>query len=442
MKSNEKIKQMYNFISENLYLCMPDMRVQGDNFNSTLIFEMLSCLNNGKQLLFGEYGLGKTTSAELVSSLIDCIPKEVVISSEIRGHPEQTEEKMIGRPDLGELNKGNESVLWNYFVMSNTKIIDEFNRLPPSKQNILIDGIDRGNWQYLSQLIQTGEFPLFATCNYEDSGNGALIEPILDRFDIATESKRPNITQMSIIKDIPSKVKNMLNDKDIANKIFEIYNNKNLSYRSKLEAVQEFRGQYQSRIEKETGLELLTSKEMKSIPEEIEDVKFSIDAELYYSFIISELATCQVKGMKRMNEPCIEGCHYSDFACNKVQNNLSMRSCNALTKYSKALAWLQGNDEVTIDELNTVLPYVIWHKANLKDDFLANYVKSERTDPLRLYAAKQLSEDIRKRFTEQVPMIKNAICTIREKGIEKGRAYMEDKDHPIYREFGKESWNQ
>ncbi|MBU0727633.1 AAA family ATPase, partial [Patescibacteria group bacterium] len=213
-------------------------------------------------MLFGEYGLGKTTSAEYVSTLMDALPREVVLASEVKGHPEQTEEKMLARPDLGELNAGVEKVLWSYFVLNPTKILDEFNRLPPSKQNILLDGIDRGNWKYLSELVQTGEFTLFATCNYEDLGNSALIEPVLDRFDIATESKKPGLMQMSMIKDIPSEVKRSLDDREISDRIFAIFDSKEMSYDQKREQVQEVSADYRVRIKEKMDLELITDSEL------------------------------------------------------------------------------------------------------------------------------------------------------------------------------------
>ena len=203
-------------------------------------------------MLFGEYGFGKTTSAEYVAALMDALPREVVWASEIRGHPEQTEEKMVARPDLGKLNAGVEKVLWSYFVLNPTKIVDEFNRLPASKQNILLDGIESGNWKYLSDLVQTGDFTLFATCNYEYLGNSALIEPVLDRFDIATESKKPGLVQLSMIKDISDDVKKVLDDREISDKVFEIYDQKDIGYDEKQEKVKGIRESYRKKIEEKT----------------------------------------------------------------------------------------------------------------------------------------------------------------------------------------------
>ncbi len=95
---------IYQFISEHLYFNRPDMEIKGERFNSAILLSLLTGLKKGKELIIGEPGLGKTTSAEYVCSLIYQFPLGVIWGSEVSGHPEQTEEKIIGRPDLGKLN--------------------------------------------------------------------------------------------------------------------------------------------------------------------------------------------------------------------------------------------------------------------------------------------------------------------------------------------------
>jgi Mg-chelatase subunit ChlI len=440
MNSQEKVRGIYRFVKDNLYLCLPDMGVSGEEFNSTLLFEILSCLNKGKQMLFGEYGFGKTTSSEYIAALMSSMPREVVLASEIRGHPEQTEEKMVARPDLGKLNAGIESVLWSYFVLNPIKIVDEFNRLPAAKQNILLDGIDRGNWKYLSELVQTGDFTLFATCNYEDLGNSVLIEPVLDRFDIATESKRPGLIQLSMIKDIPPGMKGALDDRVAAEQITRIYDSKDLSFREKLEKAREIQEKHRQAIKERTGLELLAQDELAAAHEAIGQTGFSEQADLFYTFLLSELTSCQNRGMKRSNEQCQQGCHYSDFACGQTRNSLSVRGTLAIAKYAQSLAWLAGKQRVTIEEVETVLPYAIWHKIVFNEAFVSGFRTEQRTEPLQLYAAKQLVKQIKQRFVEQMPILTNYVCLMRDGRTEEARKYIEDKDHFVYKELEMTSW--
>ncbi|MGD9115185.1 MAG: AAA family ATPase [Desulfobacterales bacterium] len=187
----EAVLEIYNFIGENLYLNRPDMEINGDKFNSTLLMSLLTGLCQGKELIIGEPGLGKTTSAEYVCSLLYRFPLGTIWNSEVSGHPEQTEEKIIGRPDLGKLNQGEEVVVWSHFTMLPVKIVDEINRLPETKQSIILDGVDRGNWEYLNDAVMNREYCLFATANYQDRATHTIIAPLIDRFDIMVESKHP-----------------------------------------------------------------------------------------------------------------------------------------------------------------------------------------------------------------------------------------------------------
>src|SRR5262245_40889193 len=153
-----KVRDIYQFIGEHLYFGRPDLEVQGEAMNATLLLSLLTALLGGKALIIGEPGLGKTTAAEYVCALIYGLPLGVIWSSVVAGHPEQTEEKIIGRPNLGKLNQGEEVVVWSYFARLPVKIVDEINRLPETKQSLILDGVERGKWEYLSQGLINDEF--------------------------------------------------------------------------------------------------------------------------------------------------------------------------------------------------------------------------------------------------------------------------------------------
>ncbi|MBW3015568.1 AAA family ATPase [Candidatus Woesearchaeota archaeon] len=446
----DKINQIYDFTKENLYLCLPDIEVDGKKYNSTLLFEMLTSLVNGKHLIKGEYGLGKTTSAESIISLMHSLPKEVVLASEIRGHAEQTEEKILARPDLGELNLGREKVLWSYFVLNTPKIIDELNRFPPSKLNMFVDGIDRGNWQYMSDMVKTKDFALFATCNWADLSNGAISEVILERFGIASESRQPHLTQIAEISDMDNGASAELEDLVVSNKIFEIYNAKDMSYLEKLKRVDEITSQFKSELESRLSIPLITPDEKKSIYSKIKDMELSEEAELFFLFATSELSTCQWRnGEKRKNDKCFASqCHYKDHACSKTANALSMRTVKNWKKYARALAWFTGSDEVTVEHMAKVFPYVTWHKTVYDSKFMSSLEKDKQGLILPLYAATRLINEIQQRFSEQAPFLKNYVALRRdaeeleEAGksaeakakLEEASKYASDKDHMVFKE--------
>ena len=86
-------------------------------------------------------------------------------------------------------------MVWSTFARLPVKIVDEINRLPETKQSLILDGLERGKWEYLNQGLINDEFCLFATANYQDQGTNTLVPPLLDRFDVVVESKhrRANI---------------------------------------------------------------------------------------------------------------------------------------------------------------------------------------------------------------------------------------------------------
>ena len=173
----KQVMEIYQFISDHLYYNRPDMEVKGERFNSAILFSLLTA-QQGARIDHWRTWLGKTTSAEFVCSLVYEFPLGVIWGSEVSGHPEQTEEKIIGRPDLGKLNQGEEDVVWTNFTQIPVKIVDEINRLPETKQSMILDGVDRGNWEYLNEMIINDEYCLFATANYQDGGTNTIIAPL------------------------------------------------------------------------------------------------------------------------------------------------------------------------------------------------------------------------------------------------------------------------
>ena len=181
-KLQDKVRGLYDRIGSEFYLSRDDFEANGERFNSVLLMGTLTELNKGNMLLFGEYGGGKTTSAEYLQSVFNGLPLDLVKRVAIRGNPQLTEEKMVGRPHYGKMHQGQEDVVWQHFVLVGPKIFDEFNRIPESNQAVVLNGVDRGEWNYLNDFVSTGPQPFFAICNYADKGNNGLIPPILDQY--------------------------------------------------------------------------------------------------------------------------------------------------------------------------------------------------------------------------------------------------------------------
>lgn len=428
----QKARDIYTFISEQLYLGRADLDVQDESVNSTLLLALLTALGGGKVLIIGEPGLGKTTAAEYVCTLVYGIPLGVIWNSVVSGHPEQTEEKIIGRPDLGRLSQGEEVVVWSHFARLPVKIVDEINRLPETKQSLILDGIERGKWEYLNQGLINDEFCLFATANYQDQGTNALIPPLLDRFDVLVESKHPgaNISYLigressreAVLRHAPSEAAYL----DVLRSSVEDENKQQA-----LEAVQR---RYRRVLRDRCGVSMMSRRERQAIRQEMAALEMDLAASTFLRMVLAEFSFCCKYGQKRSGEVCSEGCHYTGYLCYEVCNCASNRMPGAIQRYAQALAWWLGEVRVKVEHVRTVLPYVLSHRVQWRESYLLAREREDRHEPLPLHAARQATMAIFRRFHEQRHDIMQALhIAVRIKDGE--HLVLPQGDHPLYAEI-------
>jgi hypothetical protein len=429
------VQKIYDFIGEGLYLNRPDMEIKGERFNSTLLMSLLTGLCQGKELVIGEPGLGKTTSAEYACSLLYRFPLGTIWGSEVSGHPEQTEEKIIGRPDLGRLTQGEEVVIWSHFAQLPIKIVDEINRLPETKQSLILDGVDRGNWEYLNDAIINREYCLFATANYEDRGTNTIIAPLVDRFDVMVESQHPGPNMASIIGTQGDRGQ-ILRHEGLEEKFQGVLAQKT-SYSDQMKQIEALCDQFGEVITKVTGIQTLSRPERQSILSDMEKIPFDLDSNAYLRFVISELSFCYWFGQKRSNEVCDDGCHFTGYLCNKIRNCISNRLPTSVRKFSQALAWFLGDEEVKLRHLTTVLPFTLAHRTQWKEESIAQAEKEIRSNPVEIYMAKGAVSEMSRRYVEQSQHVKEALAVAGR--INEGEACEPlEGDHPIYWEIRKD----
>jgi MoxR-like ATPase len=437
----ETVQNIYEYIRENLYLTRPDMEIKGIPFNSAILMSLLTGLCQGKELIIGEPGLGKTTSAEYVCALLYRFPLGTLWASEVSGHPEQTEEKIIGRPDLGRLNQGEEVVVWSHFAMLPVKIVDEINRLPETKQSMILDGVDRGNWEYLNDAIINQEYSLFATANYQDRGTNTIIAPLIDRFDVMVESKHPGANLASFIGGQGSDGLRLRHEE--LEEEFQRVLGERLPYRVRMEKIEELSDRFGEVLTRGLGIHTLSREDREVIRSQQDQIPFDLDSNAFLRIVLSELSFCFRFGQKRSHENCEEGCHFTGYLCHDVRNCISNRFPISLRKFSKTLAWLLGDDEVGLEHLKTVMPHALAHRVQWKEEAVAQHERDARSDPLDIHLAKEAVKEMHRRYMEQSSQVKNALavaCRI----IEGEHLDPIDGDHPIYRDIrrdlGKEAF--
>ena len=431
----KQIMAIYQFINDHLYFNRPDMEIKREQYNSVILLSLLTGLMKGKELIIGEPGLGKTTSAEFACSLIYQFPLGVIWGSEVSGHPEQTEEKIIGRPDLGKLNQGEEDVVWTHFSQIPVKIVDEINRLPETKQSMILDGVDRGNWEYLNEMIINEEYCLFATANYQDGGTNTIIAPLVDRFDVMVESRHPGANLSFLIgkarrKDQP--LRHPKYEKDL----YRILKSK-IAYEKKIPKVEEICNGFGEHLYETLGVKPLRREDREQIRTEMENLDLDLDASAFTRMLLAELSFCDRYGQKRIVENCEEGCHYTGYLCHQIKNCASNRLPSSIKLYSQGLAWLLGDSIIDIEHVKAVMPYTLSHRIQWKDEVLSQKERAKRDDPFQIFLAKEAVRIVSQRYREQSEHLKDALAAGSK--IFQGELLEPlEGDHPLYAEIKKD----
>lgn len=317
------------------YLTEKSKKVSTSKLPEILTLCVLNALvPNSAILLVGGHGGGKTTLSKLLGRMFTAASLNDIERSIIRGHPQLTEEKLIGTLKLGKLMKeGEEEVVWRKFVTNFWKIIDEVNRLTPYAQDILLSLLAEGTVKYYDSIKSINKYCLFATINPHDIGTFELSQPFLDRFGISVPISMPASHDLQLI----------LSGKD---------------------------EKYSGMDELVQVPEILSIDDLMEIWYYVNRIPFSSEVNNYIHAIIREFTLCSRvdKGNTEDIKPSAglcSGCHFNTAQniCNKIDSILSVRVAKDLLRYSKALAWLLGINKIDVNIVNTIAPYIISHRT-------------------------------------------------------------------------------
>jgi len=431
----KQVMEIYQFISQHLYFNRPDIEIKGERFNSAILFSLITGLQKGKELIIGEPGLGKTTSAEFVCSLIYQFPLGVIWGSEVSGHPEQTEEKIIGRPDLGKLNRGEEDVVWTNFSQIPVKIVDEINRLPETKQSMILDGVDRGNWEYLNEMVINDEYCLFATSNYQDGGTCTIIAPLMDRFDVMVESRYPG-ANLSFLIGKTRRKDQILRHPKYERELHRVLKSK-APYLKKIPKMEEICNAFGEYLAEVLGVKPLQRKDREQIRTEMEKLDMDLDASAFTRMLLAEFSFCERYGQKRIVENCEEGCHYTGYLCHEIKNCASNRLPISIKQFAQGIAWLLEDSEIDIEHVKSIIPYTLAHRVQWKEEILSQKEGSKRDDPFPIFLVKEAVKTVSQRYGEQSEHLKDALAAGSK--IFQGESLEPlEGDHPLYAEIRKD----
>ncbi len=368
---------------------LPDINFTTPSLKSRKVYlvETLAVINalvdRGTMLLYGGHGGGKTTLAKYLGQVLHKLSKDEIEDCILRGHPQLTEEKILGSLDIAQLTRAKElnahkkvDVIWNDFVDAPWKIIDELNRLSPYAQNILLSLLAESSVKYHNESKRLTNFSLYATMNPKDEGNFIMSLPFLDRFALALPITMPDYESLSTIgkKDKSSK------QDDLSTYLIDF--------------------------------------DLKTAQDEVRDIRYSEEAELFINVIISSYRLCDRISKESNDSITVEkglcnGCHFNapEKVCNKVIHPLSVRVKEDLYRYGKALAWYLGDAEVEPKHIKVLAPFMIWHRSSLSKAY-KNELKEGRFEAgifslnIELDSTKELIDKILSEFEGLLPLLK------------------------------------
>lgn len=422
----EKILKMHDYINSSYYVNMPNMKLgdgESKEVNDVVMMSILTGLLNKNQIFMGNYGLGKTTTGEAVSSLVYGLPYEFVEKGMIQGHPQLTEEKIVGRLDFSKLSE-TEKVIFSIFAQTpSAKIIDEINRIPEGTQNILLRFVENGQFIYLNEDVKQPKFAFYATANCADGGNTELMPPLLDRFDVSVEVGFPNFLMNYIRSKDCKELRNKISNKELSEKMQETITSKNKEYDKKIEEIKKLSNQFKEQI---NGMGI-TEKEKESIKYAVENQEFDKEAELYIDSFFDHInSILKVNGENRANG------HNKNYVVGKIQNNASVRtSMRSIPEYSKLLSIIKGEEKVSIDTIQQIMPYTLNHRMEFTDEYKSE-VDDFTKNSLQMNTAKQLIQEYTEEdFLKNKEIYKNLYDSIKQGTVNEFLEKHKDSDNPL-----------
>ncbi len=396
----------------------------GKHIPKNLVLMSLSYILDRNHLLVGEPGWGKTTSAKILAATMSGLPYDLYDATEIRGNPHKYEEKIVARPDYGKLNIGTESVIWQGSFGLPVLIIDEGNRLPFDSQDVILQGIDTGRWNYLNHSLYEGKKPTFITMN-ERTGNheNGFLPALKDRLDMVTEE---GYFSTLVVFDFADAKRNV--EKDLYRPDFVT---------GALNALAEGYPAYKEAVRKRPISGHITPDEKAGLQEEIRGLSLDNDAMLFLQAFMAEINYSNQYGTKRVSDPVSADTHDLTYAGASVRHSFSPRSAMAAIDYARALAWFLEEDP-RLDHMKFVLPYVFAHKADFTDDYRNRNGNAPRTDNENIALAKTLVGEVYARYASSIQPMKNFIANMQKDELsadELGRLNPASYDHPLMKDL-------
>lgn len=314
---------------------------KGQSYSSFVLIPLLNLVVQGKCLIVGGPGRGKTATSILMGLLAGYSKQDVQRAIQ-HGQPQMTISDLLGHPLPADMVKAEKTsdirIAWRKWLGMRIKIIDEYNRIPTRTQSALLTVLGDNYAEIFDQIFECPSSAWYLTAN-DDAGGGTyqVIEALKDRIDVVIRAFHFNTR---FIEDLEKRIQ--LNVKP------------------------------ESLIPEEI---IFTEGEMDQINKQIRSIEISTPLRKRIEFFCRQFEffepasdrleymtkdTAKLSGMdfRTLFRQETGKDMVKDLGSQTI-NGLSVRKISTLLIFSKALAFFRGNKEVELEDIRQILPFVL-----------------------------------------------------------------------------------
>jgi MoxR-like ATPase len=316
----------------------------GQSYSSFVLIPLLTFAVRRRCLLVGGPGRGKTASAILMGVLAGYPLREVRRSMQ-HGHPQLTISDLLGTPLPADLIKAEKTadidIAWRSWLSMRVKIIDEYNRIPTRTQSALLTLMSDGYAEVFDQIYESTDAAWYLTAN-DDAGGGTyqVIEALRDRIDVVVHALAFN---SRFLGELVTRIEQRLRPEELVPPeiVFSAQEHERMS--AEILAVR-LPDPVRRRLE-------FFSAQFELLETAGEQFEYRTKDTAKLAGVEPHLLAAAETGRDRI----------ADIG-SQTTGGLSVRALQSVLAYAKALAYFRDRDEVGLDDLRAVLPFVLHDK--------------------------------------------------------------------------------
>jgi MoxR-like ATPase len=316
----------------------------GQSYCSFVLLPLLAFAVRAKCLLIGGPGRGKTSSAILMGVLAGYSIRDVRRAIQ-KGQPQMTVADLLGNPLPADMVAAKSldqiGIGWRKWLSMRVKIIDEYNRIPTRTQSALLTLMADNYAELFDQTFECPESAWYLTAN-DDAGGGTyqVIEALRDRIDIVVKALHFNTR---FLGDLLDRVESGVKPEEV------------------LPAQIIFSEEESGRLHRDILAVSVPPAMLRRLEFFASQFEFRDHAAMQFEYKTKD--TVKLAGSDWAQLAALEtGKDKLKDLGAQTRNGLSVRTLMTALVFMKAMAYLRGGREVSLEDVRQIIPFVLHDK--------------------------------------------------------------------------------